>query len=132
MKQKQWKDCPVCGAKDSMRFKENFSERFKFKSCPSLIIEGLSGYFCKKCKDGIYTIETDNLIESKLAEHKARYDAKNTPVSEVIPVSTASKLLHMTRQGVLKLMKAGKLAYVFLDDKRFPKKQSVLDYGKLA
>lgn len=130
MKEKKWKDCPICGAKGSMQFRKNVSHTFKSKSYPSVKISGLSKYQCKECRDAIYTIASENKIQAAMVAHKAKHDAKTTFVSEVLPVSKASQILKMTRQGVLKLMKTGKLEYVFLEDKRLPKKRAVLEYGK--
>lgn len=129
MKQKKWVDCPSCGFKGGMHFKKYPSKIFESKKYPKVKIGPLSEYVCRNCNEGIYTIRTDNLIQVKLAEHKARCDADNTVVSEVLHVSDASKFLKMTRQGVIKLMKRGKLAYVFFGNSRLPMRRAVIDYS---
>lgn len=128
MRQKKWKNCPACGATNSMHFKKNEWHVFHSKKYPSIKIGPLSWYVCQKCREGIYTIQSINSIESRLKEHQARHDADTTPVGEVMPVSEASRKLHITRQAVQNLMKAGKLEYVFLGRMRLPKKNAVSSY----
>lgn len=128
MKQKEWKNCPACGAKGSMNLKKYLRKRFDSKSYPSIQIGPVSLFECKQCHDGIYTLESSNLIEAKLSEHKARHDAKTTVIEEVMHVSEASKVLKMTRQGIIQLMKRGKIPYVFFGKSRVPKRQAVLQY----
>lgn len=129
MKQKKWKDCPACGAKDSMRLKKFRSRSFGFKSFPAIKIGPISEYVCGKCGDGIYTIKSGNLIEARLTEYRARCEAKTTVVADVLNVVDASRMLHMTRQGVINLMKRGKLPYVFFGRMRIPKRESVIKYS---
>lgn len=129
MKQKKWTDCPSCGAKGSMNFKKYRNKLFVSKKYPSIKIGPVSEYVCKKCGDGLYTIKSSNLIEAKLAEHRAYHEAKTTMVAEVIHVADASKVLRMSRQGVIQLMKRGKLPYVFLGKSRLPKRNAVIHYA---
>lgn len=70
MKQKKWKDCPVCGLKGSVKLKEGFYKKFKLKNYPSVKIGPLDKYVCQKCHEGIYTIRTSNLIESQLTNYR--------------------------------------------------------------
>lgn len=102
---------------------------FESKSYPSIKVGPLNEYVCNKCGEGLYTIKSRNLIESKLSEHRARCDAKITTVAEVINVSEASRVLRMTRQGVIQLMKRGKLPYVFFGHSRLPKRQAIIHYA---
>ena len=129
MKQKEWKNCPVCGAMESMKLKKHTYQDFPSKFYPSIKIGPLDIFECNKCHDGIYTIESNNLIQTKLSEHKARCDAKTTVVDELINVSEASKVLKMTRQGIIKLMASGKLSYVFFGKSRIPKRNAVVQYS---
>ncbi len=128
MKQKKWKDCPTCGALGSMQFKTHRKKIFESKKMPDLKVGPLSEYVCSKCHDGIYTISSSNLIEAKLAEHQAHHEAQSTMLAEVLPVSEACHILNMTRQGVIQLMKRGKLSYVFFGKMRVPKREAVLQY----
>ncbi|MDO8519259.1 MAG: hypothetical protein Q7T11_03745 [Deltaproteobacteria bacterium] len=112
-----------------MSLKKNLYKNFIIKDCPPVKIGPLNIYKCNQCDDGIYKIASENLIDEKLSEHIARCDAKTTPVAEVIHVSEASKVLHMSRQGVIKLMKKGKLPYVFFGNSRVPKRSAVLQYS---
>lgn len=129
MKQKEWTDCPSCGAVGSMRLKRGRHKSFEDKKSPPIKIGPLSEYVCRECSDGVYTISSNNLIEAKLAEHRARHDAATTVIADVIQVAEASKMLKMTRQGVIQLMKRGKLPYVFFGKTRVPKRQAVMEYA---
>lgn len=102
---------------------------FESKKYPAVKIGPLSEYICSKCKDGIYTIRSLNLIEEKLGEHQACHDSKTTVVADVVNVSEASKALQMTRQGVISLMKRGRLPYVFFGKMRIPKREGIVRYS---
>jgi len=56
MKQKQWKDCPVCGAKDSMYFKRTLKQEIHLKNYPLLTLSKLEGYQCRECSEAILNI----------------------------------------------------------------------------
>ncbi len=128
MKDKKWVDCPSCGAINSMHFKKKLFETFQHKNGPKIKIGPLSGYFCKLCKDGIFTIKSERLINIKLAEHRARLDADTTKVSALMLVKEACKILRVTRQAVYKMMREGKIRSVFIGDLRLPIRESVLEY----
>ena len=130
MKQKKWKDCPCCGAVNSMRLKKNYYDIFTSKNHPALKIGPLNSYDCTVCKEGFYTLVSRKLVNQTLAEHRAHHESTTTPVSDVMPVKEAGKFLKMTRQGVQNLMKAGKIAYVFFGNMRLPKRKAVLEYAE--
>ena len=118
MKEKKWVDCPSCGSKDSMALKTNITENYHVKDYGNLKITGLDGYFCKVCKDGIYSIKSQNLIHALVAEFKARKDANSVVAAELVSVDQMAKRLKITRQSIHKMMNKGKIKYVFVGDIR--------------
>lgn len=130
MKDKKWVNCPSCGSSNSMQFKKNVFETYQYKNEPKITIGPLSGYFCKKCNDGIFNQKSSKLIKTKLTEHRARCDAKTTPASALMLVKEASQILKVTRQAVYKMMKEGKIESVFIGDLRLPKRKSVIKFSE--
>lgn len=131
MKDKKWKDCPCCGKKNSMFFKKNHYSEYQSKNYPKIRIGPLSGHFCKECHDGFLTRRSERIVDSKLVEHMARIDSEHTVASAIMPVSDVVKLFKKSRQWVHKLMKSGALAYVFIGNQRYPKREAVLKYQTL-
>ena len=113
MKDRVWKDCPVCGSKDSMVYKENVTETYKTQSGnvkPFKVTE-LSGYFCKVCKDGIFTKRSSNKIRAAKAHHMAKYLATVTVWSDLATPDKVAEALGVTRQRVVYMMKDGLISY---------------------
>lgn len=129
MKEKKWVDCPCCGAKDSMKFKK-FYDTVQPKNYPKIEIGPLEGYFCALCDDGFLTFASEKLFDSQTKEAMARYDAKRTPASKLLPVPDVVEILKKSRQWIHKLMDMGKLEYVYVGSMRFPKKEAVMKYKK--
>ncbi|EKO51669.1 hypothetical protein LEP1GSC132_0304 [Leptospira kirschneri str. 200803703] len=127
MKDKKWIDCPSCGAEESMVFKSDVTENYSIKDYGSIKITRLDGYFCKVCKDGIFTRRSQNHINSVIAEFKAKKDAEVTVAADLISVDQMAKRLKLSRQSIHKMMNDGKIRYVFVGDIRLPlKKQSLV------
>ena len=126
MKEKNWVDCPLCGSKNSMVFKSNLSETYNVKDYGSIKITGLSGQFCKVCKDGFYNIKSRNQINALVAEFKARKDANSVVAADLVSVDQMAKKLKKTRQSIHKMMNNGKIKYVFVGDIRLPLKHQEL------
>ena len=128
MKDKKWVDCPSCGEINSMVFKSDVSENYMVKDYGTLKITNLDGYFCKNCKDGIFTRKSQNLINSAIAEFKAKKDAEVTVAADLISVDEMAKKLKLTRQSIHKMMNIGKIRYVFVGDIRLPLKNQKLSH----
>ncbi len=120
MKDKKWIDCPSCGESNSMIFKTDISENYIVKDYGIIKINNLEGYFCKKCKDGIFNRKSQNIINANIAEFKAKKDAEVTVASDLISVDEMAKKLKLTRQSIHKMMNIGKIRYVFVGDIRLP------------
>lgn len=120
MKQKVWKHCPACGAKDSMTFKKSLAQNIHLKDYPSLTIRKLQGYECEKCKEAILNIQTCRQVDRLVGEHKAKVDSKRIVAANLTEVAALTKLLGVSRQRVHQMMIAGKIPYVFIDQTRIP------------
>lgn len=51
----EWVDCPSCGAKGSMERRTDVAYSVTPHGCRRIEIEGLEGYFCRLCEDGVWT-----------------------------------------------------------------------------
>ena len=120
MREKEWIDCPACGAKRSMHKKKNQTERFIPSGYPPLDVSGLEGQFCKSCGEGFWSLKSERLIARLLAEHMARHDATRVVAAELASVQEAAKVMHVTVQGIHKMMDEGRLRYVVAGGSRLP------------
>lgn len=120
MREKKWKDCPVCGAKGSMRVKKGLTERLIVKGYPPVDIKNLDGQFCEECGDGFWSLKSDRELNRQVAGHMANYDAARIVAAELASVKEAAKELHVTVQGIHKMMNEGRLRYVVAGDTRLP------------
>lgn len=130
MREKKWKNCPCCGAKDSMAFKDNVRKKYSMKSYPPLWISSISGYRCKLCHEMILSRQSSRDIDSHMMAHKAAHDAKKVTAARLMLAKTAAAILHVTLQAIHKMMREGRLAYVFIDNMRFPLRSAVMQYRR--
>lgn len=126
MKEKVWKDCPSCGSKDSMVYKKNLKEKFNYLHYGNLIIEKIEGYECSECKEVIFTKKSQSIINSKVAELKAKVDSDRIVASQLASVDEIAKKYKVSRQAVHKMMNTGRIRYVFVGDIRLPLKDQNL------
>lgn len=127
MRTKQWTDCPVCGAKNTMRVRKNMGERFIPKGYPPLDMDDLDGQFCESCGDGFWSVKSERRIARLLAEHMADHDATRVVAAELASVKEAADAMHITVQGVHKMMNEGRLRYVVAGGSRLPLRKSVAE-----
>jgi excisionase family DNA binding protein len=126
MKEKVWKDCPSCGSKDSMKFKKDLKEKLKYLDYGNLLVEKLEGYECSKCKDVVFMKKSQSIINSKIAELKAKVDSDRIVASKLASVDEIAKRLKVSRQAVHKMMNNGRIRYVFVGDIRLPLKDQTM------
>ena len=131
MREKKWIDCPVCGSKGSMRKKRGIRELAELKGYPSVEIDGLSGQFCEICGDGFWSLRSERKIARELTEHMAQHDATRVVAADLSSVQEAAKALHVTPQGVHKMMDDGRLRYVYAGGFRLPIRKYVAEKAKL-
>lgn len=117
---KHWKDCPVCGARSSMRVEKGRIERFNPAGYPPVEVNELDGQFCEECGDGFWSAKSERRITQRLAEHMADYDGRRIVAAELASVKEAAESLQVTVQGVHKMMKEGRLRYVVAGGARLP------------
>lgn len=67
--EKEWKDCPVCGAKNSMYWMENKDEIFRYKDI-LIEIKDLRGQFCRMCLDGFWDGDSNRKIQEAIQKAK--------------------------------------------------------------
>ena len=120
MREKKWIDCPACGAKKSMRKKKGQKERFNPSGYPPLDVSALEGQFCESCGEGFWSLKSERLIACLLGEHMARHDATRVVAAELASVQQAAKVMHVTVQGIHKMMNEGRLRYVVAGGSRLP------------
>ena len=126
MREKQWVNCPSCGAQGSMKLKKRVYDTFKSKDYDPIKVGPLGGYFCRKCNDGIYTLASRRVIQPQLAEGRAKQDSDRVVASELMTVEEAVRKLNKSRQRVHQMMKEGKIRYVFVGTKRIPIRKALL------
>jgi hypothetical protein len=69
VREKKWIDCPICGAKNSMKPGKHLRARRVPRGYSPLDIDGLEGQFCEVCRDGFWSLESERKITRLLAEH---------------------------------------------------------------
>jgi hypothetical protein len=131
MKEKKWIDCPSCGSKGSMISKKGIYETYTLKNYSPIKIGPLEGDFCSVCNKGFFTIKSEKIINSKLAEEKARQDSERTVASQLLDIDTIAKKLKVTRQRIHQMMNEGKLQYVYVGNLRFPRKYNAEQFNKI-
>jgi len=129
MKEKKWINCPVCGAKKSMQSHTGISEKLKPKGYPAITIDGLSAQLCDVCDEGFWSLASERKLQSALAEHRARHDAKRVFAADLASIHEAAAQLSLTPQGVHKMMDEGRLRYVYAAERRYPIRNEI---AKLA
>jgi len=130
MREKKWTDCPACGTKRSMHKRRNLEERFNPPGYPPLDVSGLDGQFCESCGEGFWSLKSERRIACLLAEHMADYDATRVVAAELASVREAAKVMHVTVQGVHKMMKEGRLRYVVAGGTRLPIRKDLAEKAK--
>jgi YgiT-type zinc finger domain-containing protein len=73
MKDKVWKDCPICGMKNSMEFREGV--KFHVGTRKNLVertVTGLSGFFCTECGEGFFSEESNKRVNDALKLEKEK------------------------------------------------------------
>lgn len=130
MRKKKWTNCPSCGARKSMQARKNLTERVHPAGYPPLDIKGLDGQFCESCGEGFWSLKSERRIARLLAEHMARHDATRVVAAELASVQEAAKAMHITVQGVHKMMDEGRLRYVFAGGSRLPIRKDLKDMAK--
>ena len=127
MREKQWIDCPVCGAKGSMHKKTDQSERFNPPGYAPLSIDGLKGQFSENCGEGFWSLPSERRIIRLLAEHRAAEDETRVVAADLESVQVAAETLEMTVQGIHKMMREGRLRYVVAGGVRLPIRRDVAE-----
>ena len=125
MRDKKWVDCPACGAKKSMHKKIEQEERFNPPGYPPLDVCGLDGQFCESCGEGFWSLKSERRITRLLAEHMAYHDATRVVAAELASVQEAAKAMHVTVQGIHKMMNEGRLRYVVAGGTRLPIRRDI-------
>lgn len=124
MKEKKWTDCPSCGSKGTMKSKKGIYETYNLKGYAPIKVGPLEGQFCSVCGDGFYSIKSERILNSQIAESKAKQDSKRTVASDLLDVDTIAKKLGISRQRIHQMMSEGKLQYVYVGSLRFPLKRN--------
>ena len=122
----------MCGAKGAMHVKKNLTERINPSGYSPLDISGLDGQFCSSCGDGFWSIKSERRIAQMLAEHMAEQDATRVVAAELASVQEAAEAMHITVQGVHKMMNEGRLRYVVAGGRRLPLRKEVVTVAAKA
>lgn len=130
MREKKWVDCPACGAKNSMHAEHDLKERFNPSGYSPVDIAGLDGQFCKSCGEGFWSLKSERRISRLLAEHMARQDATRVVAAELVSVQEAAEVMHITVQGIHKMMDEGRLRYVVAGGSRLPIRKDLKEKAK--
>lgn len=103
-----------------MRKKQDIAERFHPAGYPPLDLSDLDGQFCESCGEGFWSLKSERRIARELGEHMAKHDADRIVAAELTSVKEAARMMHVTPQGVHKMMDEGRLRYVVAGDIRLP------------
>jgi len=103
-----------------MRAQVNLVENVQLKGYPPLVVNGLDGQFCAVCGDGFWSFGSERAMSRLLAEHTAQVDSERIVAAELASVQEAASAMKITVQGVHKMMRDGRLRYVYAAGKRFP------------
>ena len=125
MKQKEWKDCPVCGKKGSMKLKKRLFDVVELKGYEPIRVGPLEAFICNNCGDGFNTIKSSRMRKAQIAEGRARQDSERTVVTDVIDINTLAGKLSVSRQRIRQMMEEGKIPYVFVSGIKYPVKSDV-------
>ena len=125
MHEKKWTDCPVCGAKASMRACKRVSQEFTRPGYAPITVTGLDGQFCDTCGDGFWSLKSERTIAGILSEEMARQDAARVVAADLTSVREAAAILRVTPQAIHKMMKTGRLRSVYAGDVRLPLRTEV-------
>ncbi|MBI2435407.1 MAG: type II toxin-antitoxin system MqsA family antitoxin [Candidatus Hydrogenedentes bacterium] len=120
MREKKWIDCPICGAKKSMRHERGLHEDFELPEYPALRVPKLDGQFCSVCGEGFWSLKSERNIAERVAEHMAAVDATRVVAAELASVQEAAQRMRVSVQGVHKMMKEGRLRFVVAGGRRLP------------
>lgn len=128
MKSDNHKNCPICGAENSITESKNFTDIVTPEGYTAIKTGPLNGHFCSKCGEGFLDRESEKLFDKQIAEEKARQDSRRVTASEITDVDSVVKKINVSRQRVHKMMEEGKLPYVFIGGRRYPvKNQKIFD-----
>ena len=127
MRDRKWIDCPICGAKGSMRSEKGLTERFNPPGYDPIEVSDLDGSFCQVCGDGFWSLKSKAVIAKQLAKNMAEQDSKRIVASEMVSVKEAAKAMHVTTQGIHKMMDEGRIRYVYAAGLRFPIRRDVTE-----
>jgi len=128
MKTEKYKNCPICGAENSMKERKNFNDTITPEGYDPIEIGPLTGHFCNKCGEGLLVRESEKLFDKQIGEGKARQDSKRLVISEITDVDSVVKSIKVSRQRIHKMMEEGNLPYVFIGERRYPvKNQEIFD-----
>jgi excisionase family DNA binding protein len=125
MREKNWIDCPVCGAKRTMKKQTSIAHRFHPRGYTPIDIEGLDGQFCEVCADGFWSLKSEKIISRTLGAHMAKEDAGRLVANELASVPEVAEHLKVSRQAVHKMMDEGRLRYVQTRSLRLPVRASM-------
>ncbi len=125
MREKKWIDCPVCGAKNSMRLKKNLSETVSVDGDEPAEISGLHGQFCEACGEGFWSLASERKLAREAAAYYAQKDAEHVVAADLASVQEAARSLHISVQGVHKMMNEGRLRYVYAGGRKLPARSAL-------
>jgi YgiT-type zinc finger domain-containing protein len=86
----------------------------------SIEVKGLDGQFCGLCGEGFWSLKSERKIAKELSEHMAKQDSTRIVAADIASVQEAAKAMKVTQQGVHKMMREGRLRYVFAAGHRLP------------
>lgn len=119
MKEKKWKDCPVCGKENSMSLQKGVNKTLKTKS-GFLKTVAVDLYVCSSCGEAIPTHAGAKLIAETTAELKAKELSNTVIAKDIASVEDVMRVTKTTRQAVHKMMISGRLESVFVAGNRYP------------
>ena len=103
-----------------MRPQKELTERIVLSGYPPIQIDGLEGQFCDCCGEGFWSRASERRITRLLTQHRAVEDSKRVVAADLASVREAAALLHISVQGVHKMMNDGRLPFVLAGDRKMP------------
>jgi galactose-1-phosphate uridylyltransferase len=121
MREKKLKDCPLCGATNSMKLKNNIFMKLKTNDYDEIEVGPLSGQFCEECGDGFYDAKSNRLRAKQISEGQAKQDSHRLKISDITDIEHITKITKLSKQRICQMMDEGKIPYVIIGShSRFP------------
>ncbi|WP_367898382.1 YgiT-type zinc finger protein [Leptospira sp. WS58.C1] len=112
MRDKLFKDCPVCGTIGSMENRISQSLKISSPRTGPFTVRGLSGQYCKVCGEGFLDIKSIKILKISRARKIAEADSLITPAAKILSIESIAQKTGIKKQNLFTMIHEGALPYV--------------------